>query len=79
MKHTSCGFHLVVHDGVDEDSDAVLGEDLLGRDLVGGGPQVDLDVGVHAGDREEDPRAPRPARHQPAQPEDDCSFILLGK
>ena len=27
--------HLVVHDGVDEDGDAVLGEDLLWWDLVG--------------------------------------------
>ena len=47
--------HLVVHDGVDEDGDAVLGEDLLWRDLVGGRPHVDLLVDVHAGDDEEHP------------------------
>ena len=48
--------YLVVHDGVDEDGDAVLGEDLLWRDLVGGRPHVDLLVDVHAGDDEEHPR-----------------------
>ena len=46
--------HLVVHDGVDKDSDAVLGENLLRGDLVGGGPHVDLLVDVDAGDDEED-------------------------
>ena len=51
---------------------------LLGRHVVGGGPHVDLLVHVEAGDDEEDARAPRPARHQPAQPEDDRSLILLG-
>ena len=45
--------HLVVHDGVDEDGDAVLGEDLLWGDLIGGRPHVDLLVDVDAGDDEE--------------------------
>ena len=70
--------HLVVHDGIDKDGDAVLGENLLRGDLVGGGPHVDLLVHVEAGDDEEHARAPRPARHQPAQPKDDRSLILLG-
>ena len=48
--------HLVVHDGVDKDGDAVLGEDLLRRDLVGGRPHVDLLVDVDAGDDEEHTR-----------------------
>ena len=77
MKHTACGFHLVVHDGVDEDSDAVLGEDLLGRDLVGGGPHVDLDVDVHAGDHEEDAGPRGAARQEAAEAEDDGSLVLL--
>ena len=47
--------YLVVHDGVDEDGDAVLSEDLLWRDLVGGRPHVDLLVDVHTGDDEEHP------------------------
>ena len=46
--------HLVVHDGVDKDGDAVLGENLLRGDLVGGGSHVDLLVDVDAGDDEED-------------------------
>ena len=45
--------HLIVHDGVDKDGDAVLGEDFLRGDLVGGRPHVDLLVDVDAGDDEE--------------------------
>ena len=48
--------YLVVHDGVDKDGDAVLGEDFLRGDLVGGRPHVDLLVDVHTGDDEEHPR-----------------------
>ena len=55
----------------------VISTHLLGRDLVGGGPHVDLLVRVHTGDYEEDPRASRPARQQPPQPEDDRPFVLL--
>ena len=55
----------------------VISTHLLGRDLVGGGPHVDLLVRVHAGDDEEHPRASRPARQQPPQPEDDRPFVLL--
>ena len=47
---------LVVHDGVDKDGDAVLGEDFLRGDLVGGRPHVDLLVDVDAGDDEEHTR-----------------------
>ena len=49
--------HLVVHDGVDKDGDAVLGKDLLRGDLVGGRPHVDLLVDVDAGDDEEHTRS----------------------
>ena len=49
--------HLIVHDGVDKDGDAVLGEDFLRGDLVGGRPHVDLLVDVDAGDDEEHARA----------------------
>ena len=54
--------HLVVHDGVDKDGDAVLGENLLRGDLVGGGPHVDLLVDVDAGDDEEDTRTSSSSR-----------------
>ena len=50
---------------------------LLGRNLEGGGPHVDLLVHIHAGEDEEHPRTPGAARQQPAQPEDNCPFILL--
>ena len=42
-------------------------------------PHVDLNVGVNTGDDEEDPRAPRSSRQQPAQPEDDGPLVLLDK
>ena len=85
--------HLVVHDGVDEDRDAVLGQDLennldlklqyslffylLWRDFKGHGPHVYLFIGVHTGDDEEDPRPPGSSCDQPAQSEDDGSLVLL--
>ena len=47
----------------------IINADLLGRDLVSGGPQVDLLVDVHAGDDEEHARAPGAARQQPPQSE----------
>ena len=71
--------HLIVHDGVDEDSDAVLGEDLLWRDLVGGRPHVDLLVNVHAGDDEEHPGTSGSSSKKPSKSEDHCSFIFLRK
>ena len=53
--------------------------DLLRRYLEGHAPHVDLNVGVHTGDDEEHPRAPRSSRQQPAQPEDDGPLVLLDK
>ena len=49
----------------------VVSTHLLGRDLVGGGPHVDLLVRVHAGDDEEHARAPGAARQQPSESEPD--------
>ena len=69
--------HFVVHDGVHVYGDGVSGQDLLGRNVEGDGPHVDLAVAVHARQHEEDPRPPRPARQQAAQPEDDRSLVLL--
>ena len=43
----------------------------MGRDLVSGGPQVDLLVDVHAGDDEEHAWAPGAARQQPPESEPD--------
>ena len=50
---------------------------LLGRDLVVVGPHVDLLVGVHTGEDEEDPRAPGSAHQQSSESEDDGSLVLL--
>ena len=69
--------HLVVHDGVDEDSDAVLGEDFLRGDLVGGRPHVDLLVDVDAGDDEEDTGTSGASCKKSSESKDHCSLILL--
>ena len=69
--------HLVVHDSVDEDGDAVLGEDLLRGDLVGGRPHVDLLVDVDAWDDEEDTRTSGASCKKSSESKDDCSLILL--
>ena len=42
-------------------------------------PHVHLLVRVHTGEDEENPRAPRSSRQQPAQPEDDGPLVLLDK
>ena len=51
--------------------------DLLRRYLEGHAPHVDLNVGVHTGDDEEDAGPPGSPRQQPAQPEDDRPLVLL--
>ena len=56
---------------------SVVSAHLLGRDLVCRCPHVDLLVGVHAGDDEEDPRAPGSSGEEAAQPEDYRPFIFL--
>ena len=40
-------------------------------------PHVDLFIGVHTGDDEEDPGTPGSTGDQPSQPEDDGSLVLL--
>ena len=69
--------HLVVHDGVDKDGDAVLGENLLRGDLVGGGPHVDLLVDVDAGDDEEDTRTSSSSSKESSESKDYSTLILL--
>ena len=69
--------HLVVHDGVDKDGDAVLGENLLRGDLVGGGPHVDLLVDVDAGDDEEDTRTSSSSSKESPESKDYSTLILL--
>ena len=79
--------HLVVHDGVDKDSNAVLGQDLgtrsvcrlpcqhlLWRDVVGLGSQVNLLILVHARNDEEDPRTSGPAIQHPPKSGNDCKY-----
>ena len=50
---------------------------LLGRHIKGDRPEVNLLVGVNAGDDEEDAWTLCTSRPESAKPEDDCSFILL--
>ena len=69
--------HLVVHDGVDKDGDAVLGENLLRGDLVGGGPHVDLLVDVDAGNDEEDTRTSSSSSKESPESKDYSTLILL--
>ena len=78
VRHRPSGVcHLVVHDGVDEDGDAVLGEDLLWRDLVGWSPHVDLLVDVDAGDDEEHPGTSGSSWQETTKAEDDSSLVFL--
>lgn len=44
---------------------------------MGSEPEVELLVRVDAGDHEEEARAPRPALHQPPNPEHHCPLVLL--
>ena len=70
--HIADGGHgilnVVVDDGVDADGDAVAGEDLLGGDVEGDGPEVDHRDGVDAGEDEEEAGTNHPASlHSEAQ------------
>ena len=47
------------------------------RNLVSCCPQVNLLIHIHARNDEEHARAPRSSRQESAQPEDDCSLVLL--
>ena len=69
--------YLIVHDGVDEDGDAVLGEDLLRWDLERLAPHVNLFIDIHARNDKKDAGSARPAGEEAAQPEDDCPLVLL--
>merc|ERR1719209_1617859 len=69
--------HLVVHDGVDKHCHAVLGQDLLRRDLIGHGPHVNLLKDVNARDDEEDARTSSSSCEEPTKPEDHCPFVFL--
>src|SRR5260370_32083154 len=65
-----------VNDGVDFDSDVVVGDDLLRWHLEGDGAQVDLDQAVDAeGDDQTQPWTFEV--HQPPQPEQDAPFIFV--
>ena len=51
--------------------------DLLWWNLVRSSSKVNLDVSVHTGDGEEDPRTPSSSFEKSAQPEDDGPLVLL--
>ena len=68
---------LVVHDRVDKYCHRVLGQNLLGWDLVSVGSEVNLLIEVNTGNDEEYPRAPGSSCQQPAEPEDDCPLVFL--
>ena len=69
--------HLVVDHGVHSDSDAILGQDLLGRDIECDSSQVHLNDGVNAGDDGEQARPHGAALLNLAEPEDHGSLIFL--
>ena len=50
---------------------------LLWWNLVSCSSKINLDVSVHAGDGEEDPRTPSSSFEESAQPEDDGPLVLL--
>ena len=50
---------------------------LLGRDVIGGSPHVNLLVDIEAGDDEEDAGSSGSTREKTTQPEDDRSLVLL--
>merc|ERR1719209_2128518 len=69
--------HLVVHDGVDKHCHAVLGQDLLRRDLIGHRPHVNLLKDVDARDDKEDARTSSSSCEKPTKTEDHRSFVFL--
>ena len=50
---------------------------LLWRNLVSVGPEINLFIDINTGDDKEDPRTPSSSRQQPTQPEDDGPLVLL--
>lgn len=67
----------VVDNGVDGDGDAVFGQDLLGRDVIGSGTEIDSGVRVDAGQDEKYSWSPGAALHQSSQTKDDGPLVLL--
>ena len=69
--------HLEVDNSVHGDGDAVLGQNLLGRDIEGDEPEVHGDDIIDAGEDGEQPRAHSTALLDPSEPEDHSSLVLL--
>jgi hypothetical protein len=56
--------------------DIVAGDEVLGRDIQGDGPQAHLDHPVHYRDQDEEARALGSSLH-PTEPEDHTPLVLL--
>ena len=69
--------YLIIDDSIHGHSDAVLGEDLLRRNIKGHRPQVNNLDGVHARDDEEEAGTNCSASLHSAQAEDHSSLVLL--
>ena len=69
--------HLEVDHSVHGDSDAVLGQNLLGRDIEGDEPQVHGHDVIDAGEDCEQTRAHGTALLDPSEPEDHSSLVFL--
>ena len=69
--------HLEVDHSVHGDSDAVLGQNLLGRDIEGDEPQVHGDDVIDAGEDGEQTRAHGTALLDPSESEDHGSLVFL--
>ena len=69
--------YLEVDHSVHSDSDTVLGQDLLGRDIEGDCPQVHSDDVINAGEDGEQSGAHGTALLDPSQPKDHGSLVFL--
>ena len=69
--------YLEVDHSVHGDGDAVLGQDLLWRDIEGDEPEVHGDDVIDAGEDGEQPRAHGASLLDSSEPEDHSSLILL--
>src|SRR5215207_5378112 len=68
--------HPEVDHGVNPGGDVIAGDDVLGWDVHGDGPEVHLDHLVHHRQQDEQPWSLRPSLDAP-EPEDDAPLVLL--
>ena len=70
-------YYLIIDHSIHGHSDAVLGKNLLRRNIKADSPEVHHLYGVHAGDDEEQARTNCSSSLHPAKAEDHGSLVLL--